>query len=83
MSDKVLTKKNEQASHETFPIKRKKKDEYHIYMGFDTQAAAEKWIDWGIKTGFLARAQGLETGAPAQPHAIDVNPPPPRPVSRD
>lgn len=59
------TKNGQEVTYRTHRIKRRKKDEYHVFMGFDSLEEAMDWIDWGIKDNFLTKpAGGLTPGEP-------------------
>ena len=73
MADK-LTKKGQETQYRTFPSVRKERNEYHLFLGFDTQVAAEEWITWGLRDRFLIEA--LKPGEPGRP----AKAPPPRPA---
>lgn len=65
---KRLRRNEQDVSYRDFPIKRKHRDEYHVHMGFASQAAAEEWIDWGIKDRFLTpTAKNAKKGLPKKP----------------
>ena len=68
---KRLRRNNQEVRHQGFPIKRKKRDEYHVFMGFPTQDAAEEWIAWGVKDNFLRQPmtelRKVEPGKPKKP----------------
>lgn len=64
---KRLRKNETQVLYKGFPIKRKKKDEYHVYMGFPTQDAAQEWVAWGVRDGFLKQPHGQKNGVPKKP----------------
>jgi len=66
-ASKPLKRVGQQTRHQSFPIQRKKDSEFHVYLGFDSQALAEEWIDWGIKDGFLIKADGMKLGTPGKP----------------
>ena len=61
-----LGRKGAAGRYRGFPIRREEKDEYHVYMGFDNQAQAEKWIDEGIANGLLSDLS-LKQGPPKKP----------------
>ena len=68
-----LTRVGQQTLYKGFPIKRKslkvgdkRVPEFHVYMGFDTQEAAETWIDDALAGGFIKQPKGLKPGAPSK-----------------
>jgi hypothetical protein len=59
----TLKRKGSKGRYRSFPIVRHERDEYHVYMGFDTQKKAEQWIDDGIGA-YLKKPDGMNKGAP-------------------
>lgn len=65
---RILRKAGQATRYRTFPVRREKPDnktEFQVYLGFDTQQDAERWIDDAVTEGLLRT--GIGTGAPGRP----------------
>ena len=65
---RVLRRKGQATRYRTFPLLRERPDdktEYQVYLGFNSQQDAERWIDDAIAERLLETA--LTPGSPGRP----------------
>jgi len=65
---RVLRKTGQATRYRTFPVRRERPDrktEYQIYLGFNSQQDAERWVDDAILERLLEPA--TSPGAPGRP----------------
>ena len=69
---RVLRKTGQATRYRSFPVRRerpgeggRRKTEYQVYLGFDSQKDAERWIDDAVGERLLAPA--TEAGSPGRP----------------
>lgn len=65
---RVLRKKGQATRYRTFPVRRERPDgktEFQVYLGFDSQQDAQRWIDDALAERLLEQATA--PGAPGRP----------------
>ncbi len=65
---RVLRKTGQATRYRTFPVRRerpRRKTEYQVYLGFDSQQDAERWVDDAINERLLEQA--TTPGTPGRP----------------
>lgn len=68
-----LRREGEMTTFRGFPIKRKslkvgalRVPEFHVYLGFDTQEAAERWISEALDCNCIKKPNGMKTKEPSK-----------------